>query len=105
MFRFTQTTIRELQPVLCQSYNMDSNIQVTAEVFGIMAAYLIQSCRVCVLCTVQNETVSFVLHSAQYTRTTGLSPTSHFCVFIFLHFNLILNYSYILTRVPLSRTE
>jgi len=39
MFRFTQTIIRELQPVLCQSYNTDSNTQFVVEVFSIMAAY------------------------------------------------------------------
>ena len=49
MFRFTQTIIRELQPALCQSYNINCNIQVAVEAFSIMAA----CCCACVSCTLQ----------------------------------------------------
>jgi len=54
MFRFTQTIIRELQTEFSQSYNIDYNIQVVVEIFSIMAAYFVQPCCACVLCTVQN---------------------------------------------------
>jgi len=43
MFRFTQTIIRELEPALCQSYNIDCNIQVVIGVFSIMAARFVRS--------------------------------------------------------------
>ena len=43
MFRFTSTIIRELQPALCQSYSVDSNILVVVGVFSIMAAYVVRS--------------------------------------------------------------
>jgi len=38
-FGLHKTIIRELQLALCQSYNIDCNIQVVVEVFSIMAAY------------------------------------------------------------------
>jgi len=35
--------IRELQPALCQCYNIDCSIQVAVEVSSIMAAYFVRS--------------------------------------------------------------
>ena len=34
-----------------------------------MAAYLVESCCACVLCTVQNETDSFILHSFKFSNS------------------------------------
>jgi len=40
MFRFTQTIIRELQPVLNQNYNSGSSTHVVISVISVMAAHL-----------------------------------------------------------------
>jgi len=93
MFRFTQTIIRELQPAFCQSYNIDSNIQVVVGVFSIMAAHFVQSCCACVLCTVQNETVivsaQCIIHTHNRTERNMQPNTEYSNNDLFIGINIV----------------
>ena len=51
MFRFTQTIIRELQPVFRWSYSVDFGYISIFEVIGTVDAYFVQSCYVCGSCS------------------------------------------------------